>query len=35
MEFNFYPWKLDIDVEKTKALYAEKPLRSMKRPTGS
>ena len=24
MEFNFYPWKLDIDVEKTKALYAEK-----------
>lgn len=24
MEFNFYPWKLDIDVEKTKALYVEK-----------
>lgn len=24
MDFNFYPWKLDIDVEKTRALYAEK-----------
>ena len=24
MEFNFYPWKLEIDVEKTRALYAKK-----------
>ena len=23
MEFNFYPWKLEIDVEKTRALYAK------------
>ena len=24
MEFNFYPWKLEIDVEKTRALYVKK-----------
>lgn len=24
MEFNFYPWKLEIDVEKTRELYAKK-----------
>lgn len=24
MEFNFYPWKLDVDVEKTKRLYSER-----------
>ena len=23
MEFNFYPWKLEIDVEKTRVLYAK------------
>ena len=24
MEFNFYPWKLEIDVEKTRTLYDKK-----------